>query len=139
MRTTGKLNGGFLLKRFDEFDQVTFVCGAYREEMHVVRHDAIRVDKKRAKRGVFSQAGDEPRGKAWICAEAATIMEAERDKIRIATTIMIGVEPEAFAPEVSGRGHNRATQDAELKAAALRLNLRIPSRKDAALRPRLYV
>jgi hypothetical protein len=103
--------------------------------MHVVRHDAIRVDKKRANRGVFSQAGDEPRGKARICPEAATIMEAERDKIHIAAAIMIDVKPQVFAPEVSGRGHNRATQDAALKAAALRLSLRTPSRKDAALKP----
>jgi len=85
--------------------------------MHVVWHYAIRVDKKRANRRVFSQAGNEPRGKARICPEAATIVEAERDKIRIAAAIMIDVKSEVFAPEISGRGHNRA------------------SRKDAALKP----
>jgi biotin synthase-like enzyme len=84
--------------------------------MHVVRHDAKRVDKKRANRRVFSQAGNEPRAKARICPEAATIVEAERDKIQIAAAITVGVKPEVFAPEVSGRGHNRGTQDAALKA-----------------------
>jgi hypothetical protein len=69
--------------------------------MHVVWHYAIGVDKKRANRGVFSQAGDEPRGKARICPEGATIVEAERDKIQIAAAIMVGVKPEVFAPEVS--------------------------------------
>ncbi len=76
----------------------------------MVRHDAIRVDKERASRRVFSQAGDEPRGKARIYPEAATIMEAERDKIQAAAAITAGVEPEVLALEVSGRGHNCAQE-----------------------------
>jgi hypothetical protein len=65
---------------------------------------------------VFSQAGDEPRGEARICPEAATIMEAERDKIQIAAAIMVGGKAEVCAPEISGRGHNRARQGCRAKA-----------------------
>jgi hypothetical protein len=61
-------------------------------------------------------------------------MEAERDKIKIAAAITVGVKPEVFAPEVSGRGHNRGTQDAALKTAALPLNLRTLGGNDAALK-----
>jgi hypothetical protein len=73
--------------------------------MHVVRHDAIRVDKKRANRRVFSQAGDEPRGKAWIYREALTIVEAERDKVQITPAIAAGRKPEIFALELGTYCH----------------------------------
>ena len=60
MCASGELYARVLLEGFDEFDQVAFVRCTCGEQMHVVRHDAICMDEKRAKAGMFSQAGDEP-------------------------------------------------------------------------------
>jgi hypothetical protein len=77
--------------------------------MHVVRHDAVRMDEKRANAGVFSQAGDEPRRDARVCAEATAIMEAARDEIHGSAARVAGRKPDVFAVEFSGCGHDRAS------------------------------
>lgn len=110
MCATSKLEGGFLLEGFDEFDQVAFLRGPNRQKMHVVRHDAIRMYEKRANAGVFSQAGDEPRCDARVCAEAPAIMEAERDEIHGSAVIVAGWKPDVFALEFSGGGHEGASR-----------------------------
>ena len=110
MRATGKLDGGFLLEGFDEFGQVARICGPNRQQMHVVWHDAVRVDEKRANAGMFSQAGDEPGREARACAEAAAIMEAERDEIQASAAVPVGRKPDVFALEFSGCGHDRASR-----------------------------
>lgn len=66
------------------------------------------------------------------------MVKTERDKIRVAVAITIGVKPDVFAPEVRGCVHNRAIQDAALKTVGeaytryvknLREILRAPIRK----------
>jgi len=101
MCAAGKLDGGFLLEGFHEFDQIAFLRGPNGQQMYVVRHDAVRVDEKRASASVFSQAGDEPGGEARVCAEAVAIMEAERDEIHAAPAITVGGKPDVLALEFS--------------------------------------
>ena len=56
--------------------------------MDVIRHDAIGVDEKFVIRGVFAELVDDPLRDAWVCAEAAAILEAERDEVEMAAAIM---------------------------------------------------
>jgi hypothetical protein len=53
------------------------------------------------------------------------MVKTERDKIRVAAAITIGVEPDVFAPEVRGCVHNRAKKDAALKAVRNAHTLRL--------------
>ena len=68
MGAASKIEGGFLLERFDELDQVAFIRPASGQQMHVVRHDAICVNEERAYSGVFSQARNEPGRDVRVCA-----------------------------------------------------------------------
>jgi hypothetical protein len=49
-----KCYGRLLFEGLDELDQIAFICCGARENVHVVRHNAIGMDEKRAGYGVSS-------------------------------------------------------------------------------------
>jgi len=99
MRASRECDCGVLFERLYEFDQVAFVRCASREEMHVVGHNAVGVDEKRASIRVFSKTNDDPGGEPRIRAEAATIRKTQRNEKKTSAAITSGREPNVFAFE----------------------------------------
>jgi len=105
MRALSECSSGFLFEGFDELDQIAFVRRRCRQNMNVVRHEAIGVNEKSAGGGVFSQAACQPRSQGRVRSEAPALMKTERNEIEISAAIPQGREPDIFALELSGSGH----------------------------------
>ena len=123
MRPARKCDCGLLFEGFHELDQVAFIRRSARKDVHVVGHNAIRMDEKRAGRGVSSQAGDDPPRDAGVRAKPAAVVEAERQEIKASAAITVDGEPDVSALELGGGHGYLSPERAALKAAALRLNL----------------
>jgi hypothetical protein len=78
---------GILFERFDERHGVAAVFRADGEDVNVVRHHAIRVNEKIPSVCVLAEAGYEPLRDAWVSAEAAAMVETQRNEIDLASEI----------------------------------------------------
>jgi hypothetical protein len=115
---------GRLFESLDKFHQIAFIAGARRQDVNVVGHDAIRVNKKGASDGMFPKGFNQPAGDARIGTETAAPIETHRHEIRITAKISRGGQSDVFSVRSSRRGHvATGKQLAALKTAALRLNL----------------
>ena len=103
---TCEFDRGFLFEALDELGQIARVFGACCEEVDVVGHDAICVDKEIAKRRPFSESHDQPRGDARILTEAAPMVETERDEKQPASAITIDRQAYVFAFKGGVRRHS---------------------------------
>jgi len=106
MRALSECGSGFLFEGFDEFDQIAFILR--RQNMHVVRHEAIGVNEKSAGGGIFLPATGQPRSQGRVRSEAPALMETERDEIEISAAVPRGREPDILALELSGSGHGQS-------------------------------
>ncbi len=102
MRSARELDRGFLFESFDKFDEVAGFSCCCRQNMEVIGHDAIGVDKKLAIRGVFAEPVNDPLRDPRVCAERAAAVEAERDEVQPPTAIISGLQADVLAPKING-------------------------------------
>jgi len=99
MRSAHEFGGGFLLERFNELDQIARFRCTDRQDVDVVRHNAIGVNEETAGSGMRSKLVDDPARYASIRTESTPTVEAESDEIELAPHIAFGSQANVFAVE----------------------------------------
>ena len=126
-RTAGfafEIDRRVLLERLYEFYEIAGLRRSGCQKMHVIRHHAIRMHEKFARRRMFLEPSDNPARDPRIRAESATLLKAEGDEIKPPPAIVFGRQPNVFALEWHACGHGRTQEYAGLKSPALHLNLK---------------
>ena len=105
MGSSHEFDCSFLLEGFDQLRQIALFRTSSRQQVHVVRHDAISMNIEAASDGIFSEAINEPSGQARVRAEPTAVVEAKRDEIGTRATIPTGRKADVFTFEVWRTGN----------------------------------
>jgi hypothetical protein len=90
-----------LLQHLGESKYITSFVVGLNEYVDVVRHYAIRVDRKMIRFRVVSQVVDHPACFLWICKDREPSVTAERDEIPPPNFITLGGKPDVLCSNVA--------------------------------------
>lgn len=97
-----KCKGGPLFETANEFAQVAAVMDAFRENVHVVRRQAKRMQTKRALRGAFQQERENAMWGGRVPEVGGAVVTADRNEISLSPQVIVGCEP----PDLPMHGHS---------------------------------
>jgi hypothetical protein len=96
-----KGKGGALFEQANEFAQVAPVMDAFGKDVHVVRHQAKRMQTKRTASSTFQQGGEKALGDGLFPEVGCAPVAADRNEVSLSPQVIGGREP----PDVPIHGH----------------------------------
>jgi hypothetical protein len=95
-----ELKCGVLFERIDKSQQIAVFLCAFRQQVEVIWHHAVRVNEELFSICMMTQALEQPANQNSVRPEQAPAVKTQRHKIHPATLVVFGRKPDVFPFEI---------------------------------------